>query len=112
MLLEGYKKEMFLPKCNPSFQSVHCVAHVDQNIAEVLPYLNTELGGGDYVRLPPSLTLHIHGKLVTLLPAFVFHVAQVLESRNRLFLSDSSPAAKVYLSFWSQLCLPSGSLQP
>ena len=66
MLLQGYKKEMFLPKCNPSFQSVHCVAHLDQDISEVLPYLNTELGGGDYVQSPPSLTLRVHGKLITL----------------------------------------------
>jgi len=66
MLLEGYEKEMFLPKCNPNFQSVHCVAHLDQDISEVLPYLNTELGGSDYVKSPPSLTLRIHGKLITL----------------------------------------------
>jgi len=66
MLLEGYKKEMFLPKCNPSFQSVHCVARLDQDISEVLPYLSTELGGGDYVKSPSSLTLHVHGKLITL----------------------------------------------
>jgi ArsR family metal-binding transcriptional regulator len=66
MLLQGYKKEMFLPKCNPSFQSVHCVAHLDQDISEVLPYLNTAIGGGDYVQLPPSLTLRVYGKLITL----------------------------------------------
>jgi ArsR family metal-binding transcriptional regulator len=66
MLLEGYKKQMFLPKCNPSFQSVHCVAHLEQDISEVMPYLNTELGGGHYIALPPSLTLHVHGKLITL----------------------------------------------
>lgn len=66
MLLQGYKKEMFRPKCNPSFQSVHCVARLDQDISEVLPYLNTELGGGDYVPSPPSLTLKAHGKLISL----------------------------------------------
>jgi ArsR family metal-binding transcriptional regulator len=66
MLLEGYEKEMFLPKCNPNFQSVHCVARLNQDISEVLPYLNTELGGSDYVKSPPSLTLRIHGKLITL----------------------------------------------
>jgi ArsR family metal-binding transcriptional regulator len=66
MLLRGYRKEMFLPKCNPSFTSVHCVAYLDQDISEVLPYLNTELGGGDYIQAPPSLTLRIHGKLITL----------------------------------------------
>ncbi|MDQ7783556.1 MAG: (Fe-S)-binding protein [Desulfomonilaceae bacterium] len=66
MLLQGYSKEMFRPKCNPSFQSVHCVARLDQDISEVLPYLNTALGGGDYVPSPPSLTLRVHGKLISL----------------------------------------------
>ena len=32
MLLNGYAKEMFLPNCNPNFLSVHCVAHLDQDI--------------------------------------------------------------------------------
>ncbi|HMK34205.1 MAG TPA: (Fe-S)-binding protein [Desulfomonilaceae bacterium] len=66
MLLRGYTKEMFLPKCNPNFQSVHCVAHLEQDISEVLPYLNTVMGGGDYIESPASLTLRIHGKLITL----------------------------------------------
>ena len=66
MLLEGYKKEIFRPKCNPNFQSVHCVAHLDQDISEVLPYLNSALGGDNYVTSPPSLTLRVHGKLITL----------------------------------------------
>ncbi|MEW6138098.1 MAG: (Fe-S)-binding protein [Thermodesulfobacteriota bacterium] len=67
MLLSGYKKQMFRPKCNPSFQSVHCVAKLDEDISEVLPYLNTALGGGgDYVPSPPTLTLRIHGKLISL----------------------------------------------
>jgi len=66
MLLECFKKEMFRPKCNPNFQSVHCVAHLDQDISEVLPYLNTALGADDYVKSPPALTLRVHGKLITL----------------------------------------------
>jgi ArsR family metal-binding transcriptional regulator len=66
MLLQGYTKEMFRPKCNPSFQSVHCVARLDQDISEVLPYLNTALGGGDYIPSPPSLTLRVHGNLIGL----------------------------------------------
>ena len=43
MLLKGYQKEIFRPKCNPSFQSVHCIAHLDQDIGEALPYLNATL---------------------------------------------------------------------
>ncbi|MGO9117985.1 MAG: (Fe-S)-binding protein [Desulfomonilaceae bacterium] len=66
MLLKGYTKEMFRPKCNPNFQSVHCVAHLDQDISAALPYLNTALGGDDYVKSPPALTLRVHGKLITL----------------------------------------------
>ena len=58
MLLEGYKMEMFRPKCNPNFQSVHCVAGLrTQDISEVLPYLNAALGGDNYVESPASLTL-------------------------------------------------------
>lgn len=65
MLVSGYSKEVFRPKCNPSFQSLNCVAHLERDIAEVLPYLHTVLGG-NYVRLPPTLTLGVHGKLITL----------------------------------------------
>lgn len=66
MLLCGYRKQMFRPKCNPSFESVHCVAKLDQDISQVLPYLNTVLGGSNYTESPPTLTLRVHGKLITL----------------------------------------------
>lgn len=66
MLLSGYTKELFRPKCNPNFQSVHCVAHLNENVGDALPYLNTVLGGSDYVQEPPALTLRVYGKLITL----------------------------------------------
>lgn len=87
MLLNGFKKEMFRPKCNPSFQSVHCVAHLDQDISEVLPYLNTSLGGSDYVKSPPSLTLRAHGKLITL------HAREIYVNA----LNDETDAEKILL---------------
>jgi ArsR family metal-binding transcriptional regulator len=65
MLLTGYTKELFLPKCNPQFQSVHCVAKLNEDVSEALPYLNTLVGGGDYVASPPSLTIRAQGKLIT-----------------------------------------------
>ena len=68
MLLKGYRKEIFRPECNPQFQSLHCIAHLDEDIAEVLPYLNAVLGGHQFLRDPPSLTLKVHGKLITLHP--------------------------------------------
>lgn len=68
MLLRSYRKEIFRPECNPSFQSLHCIAHLDQNIGEVLPYLNAVLGGFEYLKDPPAVTFKIHGKLITVHP--------------------------------------------
>jgi ArsR family metal-binding transcriptional regulator len=66
MLLKNYRKEIFRPECNPQFQSLHCFAHLDEDIREVLPYLNTVLGGSAYTQDPPSLMLQIHGRLIAL----------------------------------------------
>lgn len=65
MLLRSYRKEVFRPACNPSFQSLHCIAHLDQDVREALPYLNAVLGGFEYLKEPPAVTFKIHGKIVT-----------------------------------------------
>ena len=65
MLLKGYRKEIFNPTCNSNFQSVHCIAYLDEDIGEVLPYLNAALGGDTYIKSPPSVTFKTHGKLIT-----------------------------------------------
>jgi ArsR family metal-binding transcriptional regulator len=68
MLLTSYSKEIFRPECNPSFQSLHCIAHLDQDISEALPYLNAALGGFEYFKDPPAVTFRTHGKLITVHP--------------------------------------------
>ena len=68
MLLKSYTKEIFRPECNPSFQSLHCIAHLDQDITEALPYLNSALGGFEYLKDPPAVTFRIHGKIITVHP--------------------------------------------
>jgi ArsR family metal-binding transcriptional regulator len=65
MLLKGYKFEIFNPTCNSYFQSVHCIAYLDEDVGEALPYLNAVLGGDTYIKDPPSVTFKLHGKLVT-----------------------------------------------
>lgn len=65
MLLKNYRKEVFRAKCNSSFQSVHCIARLDQDISAVLPYLNAELGGYEYLQDPPAVTFKNAGKLIT-----------------------------------------------
>ena len=65
MYLEGWTKGVFQAKCNPQFPAVRCIAHLDNDIREVLPYLNTVLGGYTYIEEPPSVTFKLHGKLIT-----------------------------------------------
>ncbi|MBN1103039.1 MAG: Fe-S cluster protein [Deltaproteobacteria bacterium] len=68
MLLKGYRKDIFRPACNPSFQSLHCIAHLDEDIGEALPYLNATLGGFEYLKDPPAVTFRFHGKIITIHP--------------------------------------------
>jgi ArsR family metal-binding transcriptional regulator len=68
MLLRGYTKRIFRPACNPSFQSLHCIAELDQDVGEVLPYLNAELGGFEYFKDPPAVTFRTQGKIITVHP--------------------------------------------
>jgi ArsR family metal-binding transcriptional regulator len=68
MLLTGFSLEIFKSKCESNAQGVHCFVHLEDDISEVLPYLNTRLGGYVYTQAPPSLTLKNYGKLLTLHP--------------------------------------------
>lgn len=68
MLLKGYKIEIFRPEQNPEFESLHCIAHLEQDISDVLPYLNSLLGGFDYLKDPPALILKSLGRLIALHP--------------------------------------------
>jgi len=70
-LLTGYRKEITRPECNPSFQSLHCLTHLDQDIGAVLPYLNAELGGFEYTQEPPSVTFRTQGKIITVHPRLI-----------------------------------------
>ena len=65
MLLKRYTKEIFRPECNPGFESVHCIAHLEQNIEPVLPYLNANLGGFEYLNDPAAVIFRSQGKLIT-----------------------------------------------
>jgi ArsR family metal-binding transcriptional regulator len=65
MLLNAYREEISRPTCNNTFQSLHCIAHLDADISEALPYLNAVLGGDTYIKEPPSVTFKLYGKLIT-----------------------------------------------
>jgi ArsR family metal-binding transcriptional regulator len=65
MLIGEYRKEFCRPP-NPGAEHLRGVAYLDADISEVFPYLNTVLCGHQYFTDPPSLTLKLPGKLVTL----------------------------------------------
>lgn len=68
MLLKEYTKQIFRPKCNPNFESVHCIARLDEEISEVLPYLNALLDGVEYFSNPPEVMFHHYGKVIKVGP--------------------------------------------
>ena len=65
MLVNQYLTKFVRPP-NPTAQHLRCYAHLDGDISEVLPYLNTVLKGHQFCPDPPSLTLKYHAKLITL----------------------------------------------
>ena len=44
---------------------MHCIAHLDQDISEILPYVNAELGGFDYVKDLPAVIFKSNGRLIS-----------------------------------------------
>jgi ArsR family metal-binding transcriptional regulator len=68
MLLNTYRKEVVRPECRPEAESVHCIAHLDQDIGEVIPYLNAVLGGFQFTKEPLSVSFRLHGKLIAIHP--------------------------------------------
>ncbi|MFH1135227.1 MAG: (Fe-S)-binding protein [Pseudomonadota bacterium] len=65
MLLTGYEKKIFRAECNPSFEALHCIARLNEDVSAALPYLNAVLGGFSYIKDPPSVTFKVHGRLIT-----------------------------------------------
>jgi ArsR family metal-binding transcriptional regulator len=64
MLLTGYRKQMIWSQCKSDRGCLRCLADLDNDISEVIPYLNAMLGGYQYVREPLAVTLKVDGKLV------------------------------------------------
>ena len=76
MITAAMEKEMLLTSftvefsnadcCRNEGQAQRCLARLDQNVSEALPYLNAVLGGYTYIKEPPLLTFHYsQGKLIT-----------------------------------------------
>jgi len=68
MLLEKYRVRLVNPPCNPSSETVNAIVEFDDDLANLLPYLNAELGPGIYDPGVPFLRLLKGGKSITIHP--------------------------------------------
>jgi ArsR family metal-binding transcriptional regulator len=65
MLLDRYTQKIFRPDCNPQFESLHCIARLNQDVSKALPYLNAAVGGFEYLKDPPAVIFRSRGRLIT-----------------------------------------------
>ncbi len=65
MLLKQYTLEIFKSKCQSDAKGVHCFAHLEQDVSDVIPYLNSVLCGFEYLSDPQAVTFRAQGKLIT-----------------------------------------------
>jgi ArsR family metal-binding transcriptional regulator len=69
MLLTGYSMDILeAAACKPGKPPLYCVAHLADDITEVMPYLNAELGATGYTKEPPSMILDIQGHQIAVEP--------------------------------------------
>ena len=67
-MLNSYTLEFVRLSCGSEAQTMDLIAHLNQDISEVIPYLNAALGGFQYTKEPRSVSLRLHGKLIVVHP--------------------------------------------
>jgi ArsR family metal-binding transcriptional regulator len=85
MILSGWTKEIIRVECRPETQTVNCIALLNENIGEAIPYLNAVLGGYIFIKEPPSVTFRSQGKLISV------HADHIAINANR----DAEEAEKI-----------------
>ncbi len=65
MLLKSFQLDIVNNHCMPDAMSVNGIARLDQDIGCVIPYLNSALGGYQYVKDPPAVTFQTQGRLIS-----------------------------------------------
>ncbi|MBI4830668.1 MAG: Fe-S cluster protein [Candidatus Lindowbacteria bacterium] len=68
MLLKNYRMDVAPPECLPSDVKVAAWITFDDDLTELLPYLNAELGPCVHEKEPPFLRFRRDGKLIAIYP--------------------------------------------
>lgn len=84
-LIETYEIEVFTPPCDPGTETWSAVAHLQEDISPVLPYLNATLRGAIYNDAAKALQWKKGGRNI------VFHARKIAAGN----LTDRTEAEKV-----------------
>ena len=68
MLIGNYTTEFVHLACGSESGTPDLVIRLDRDISEVIPYLNTVLGGFQYTKEPRSVSFRLNGKLAVIHP--------------------------------------------
>jgi len=109
MLLEQYSMRVSPPECLPSEIRVTATVEFEDDLTELLPYLNAELGPCIYDRDVPFLRLNRLGRLVVFYPKSIGiaglrdeeEAREVFEEIRKTVNSVSLRKGKIEPSHWS-----------
>ncbi len=68
MPIHDYVIRMVRPECNVSSEKLNALVELADDLSDLLPYLNSVLGPGDYSHLEKILTVKRSGHLITFRP--------------------------------------------
>ncbi|HHH82298.1 MAG TPA: hypothetical protein ENL35_04860, partial [Chloroflexi bacterium] len=86
MLLDNYRIKLQLPPCNPSAETLAAIVDVEDDLTDLQPYINAEMGPGVFDPDQHVLRLNRGGR------AIVFHPHQIAISK----LKDEAEAEAVF----------------
>ena len=87
-LIKSYEIRLASPECHPGSHRLRTLVSLEDDISEVLPYLNAELGGFDYHDQDKILLWASDGKIYAFRPHEIA-ITPVMNNREAQELTDS-----------------------
>ena len=87
-LIRSYEIELASPECRPESDQYRALINLEDDISEVLPYLNAELGGFDYYHQDKILLWANNGKIYAFRPHEIA-IAPVIDNEEAWDLANS-----------------------
>jgi ArsR family metal-binding transcriptional regulator len=96
-VIENVRMRLKLPECNPSSERLNAVFELDEDIGDILPYLNSVLKGFQYNDKEKILVIKKFGRLITIRPKEIaITKLQDEEEAKRIFEEIKSVIEETY----------------